>query len=105
MSTDSLGFELDKVTVPERPSARQEAVREWILFLPLTTAVFGAAVVWTVPTKDMPDFLPAIFFLGALIVTSAMLDQRRSYQLMLSMAERAHSAYSRLDTLHGLAQE
>lgn len=90
---------------PVRPSALQEIIRQWILLIPLTTAVVGSASIFAGPDDEWVDYLPPIFFIGALLVTAAMLHQRRMFYVNLALTERLQSTNHRLDILHRLALE
>ncbi len=46
--------------------------------------------------------LPALFFVGALLITVAMLHQRRLLQENQDLADRVQEAHERLDILHRL---
>ncbi|MBV9469941.1 MAG: diguanylate cyclase, partial [Abitibacteriaceae bacterium] len=100
--SDSLAEDILRLTQSTR---QQQAIRRWILLLPLTTAVVGAALVRVGLQDEYGAYLPAIFFIGALLVTAAMLHQRRMLDLMISLAQRLHTAYGRIDGLHRLAVE
>ena len=67
---DSLPENLMK---PVRPTHLQEIIRQWILMIPLATAVVGSASIFAGPDDEWVDYLPPIFFIGALLVTAAML--------------------------------
>jgi hypothetical protein len=86
-----------------RPTRLQEIIRQWIMLIPLTTAAVGSAAVQMV--DEYPDLLPTIFFVGALLVTTAMVHQRRILQMNLRLTERVQAANSRMDTLHRLSLE
>lgn len=86
-----------------KSTRQQEVIRRWILLLPLATAVMGAVVVHAGLEDEYGVYLPALFFIGALIVTASMLHQRRMLDVMVSLAERLHTAYARIDSLHHLA--
>jgi diguanylate cyclase (GGDEF)-like protein len=86
-----------------RPSRLQELVRQWILLIPMATAVTGSLGVVAAPEDDWVDYLPPLFFVGALIVTTAMMHQRRMAQANMDLASRLQGANDRLDTLHRLA--
>jgi diguanylate cyclase (GGDEF)-like protein len=90
---------------PQRPSRLQEIIRQWILLVPLATSVAGSAAIMVGPEDEWIDYLPPLFFVGALVVTASMLHQRRMYYLNLGLTERLHGTNQRLDILHRLALE
>lgn len=90
---------------PVRPSRFQEIARQWILLIPLATAVSGAAALKASPDETWVQYLPPIFFIGALLVTTAMLHQRRMFTTSLELANRLQATNQRLDILHRLALE
>ena len=90
---------------PARPTRLQEVVRQGIMLIPLVTAVLGSLALRSDRGEMWVDFLPPLFFIGALIVTTAMMHQRNMMQQNLHLAERLHGANGRLDTLHRLAIE
>ena len=73
--------------------------------IPLATAVVGSASIFAGPDDEWVDYLPPIFFIGALLVTAAMLHQRRMFYVNLALTERLQSTNHRLDILHRLALE
>lgn len=84
----------------------REVLRQWILLVPLLTSTVGAAATHLAVSngnEDYVDYLPAIFFVGALLVTAAMLHQRRTLGLILNLAQRLQGAKQRLDVLHDLS--
>ncbi len=80
-------------------------MRQVIMMIPLTTAVLGSVALRSDRLEQWADVLPPLFFVGALIVTAAMLHQRHMMQQNLDLAEQLHGANDRLDTLHRLAVE
>jgi diguanylate cyclase (GGDEF)-like protein len=83
----------------------QELVRQWIMLIPLATAVVGSAAIQSLPVDQYAEVLPPIFFVGALIVTAAMLHQRHILTLNFALTDELQAAHERLDTLHHLALE
>ncbi len=75
------------------------------MLIPIATAVLGSAALKSDHQEQWAEFLPPLFFVGALIVTTAMMHQRRMMQQNIDLAERLHGANDRLDTLHRLALE
>jgi diguanylate cyclase (GGDEF)-like protein len=96
-----------KAIAPTPPLSRSnrvtEIVRQWILLIPLTTAIAGSALVQTV--ANYPQLLPPIFFAGALLVTTAMFYQRQLLRSNQQLTGRLQAANERLDTLHRLSVE
>jgi diguanylate cyclase (GGDEF)-like protein len=90
---------------PARPTRTQELIRQWILLIPLATSVVGSAALRAMPTDRYVELMPPIFFIGALIVTGAMLHQRHLLTLNFALTDRLQAANERLDTLHHLALE
>jgi diguanylate cyclase (GGDEF)-like protein len=90
---------------PLRPSRWQETIRQWILLIPLVTAIVGTMGIRVGPEEEWVDYLPPLFFVGALVVTASMLHQRRMAMTNLELAEQVHRANERLDTLHRLGLE
>jgi diguanylate cyclase (GGDEF)-like protein len=88
-----------------RPTRVQEWIRQWILLIPLVTAVAGSATIQSLPTDQFADLMPPIFFVGALIVTTAMLHQRHLLTSNFALTDELQDAHERLDTLHHLALE
>lgn len=88
-----------------RPTRLQETVRQGIMLIPLATAVLGSAALKSDHQEQWAQFLPPLFFVGALIVTTAMMHQRRMMQQNMDLAEQVQGANGRLDTLHRLAVE
>lgn len=93
--------------MPVRPTRWQELIRQAILILPLTTAIVGTLLIRLMP--DTVDYytslLPAIFLVGALVVTAAMIHQRRLFKTAFDLGELLYSANTQLDILHRLAFE
>ncbi len=77
-------------------------VRQWILLLPLATAIVGSALLQNTYVDDHTDLLPAVFFAAALLITAAMMHQRRMYQTNLNLVERL-VINERLTHLHRLS--
>jgi diguanylate cyclase (GGDEF)-like protein len=90
---------------PVRPTRTQEMIRQWILLIPLTTSVVGSLALRAMPTDRYVELMPPIFFIGALIVTGAMLHQRHLLTLNIALTDRIQAGNERLDTLHHLALE
>ena len=86
-----------------RPTYFQELIRQWILFIPLATAVAGSAAIYVIPSERYSELLPPMFFVGALVVTAAMVHQRYMLGLNLALTEEVQVAHNRLDTLHQLS--
>jgi diguanylate cyclase (GGDEF)-like protein/putative nucleotidyltransferase with HDIG domain len=82
---------------------RQDLVRQWILLLPLATAVVGSAMMRL--AQEYEEYLPPMFFIGALLVTAAMVHQRRMLNLNQELTLRVQAAHERLDILHRLELE
>jgi diguanylate cyclase (GGDEF)-like protein len=82
------------------PNRAQEIVRQWILLIPLATAAAGSAAMRL--AQEYAEMLPALFFVGALLITVAMLHQRRLLQENQDLADRVQEAHERLDILHRL---
>jgi len=87
----------------QRPSRTQEILRQWILFIPMVTALAGSLLVQRVSEHQQEILLPAMFYVGALIVTSAMLHQRYLLNRNLDLTEQVQQAHSQLDDLHHLS--
>lgn len=85
-------------------SRRADMVRQWILLVPLATAVLGAAGT-QVDDLYVQQLLPALFFIGALLITVAMLHQRRLFQLTETLSDDLRAANAHLDLLHRLQFE
>jgi diguanylate cyclase (GGDEF)-like protein len=83
----------------------QELIRQWILLIPLATSVAGSAALQTLPSDKFAELMPPMFFVGALIVTGAMLHQRSLLTANLALTDELQAAHERLDTLHHLAIE
>lgn len=98
-------YALSLVDVPVvAHSRRADMIRQWILLVPLATAVLG--VVGTqVDDVYVQQLLPALFFIGALLITVAMLHQRRLFQLTETLSDDLRSANAHLDLLHRLQFE
>lgn len=90
---------------PLRPSRFQEIVRQWVLLIPLATAVIGSVAVKAGPEEEWVTYLPAFFLIGALLVTTTMLHQRRMFTTNLALTDSLHASNQRLDILHRLALE
>lgn len=88
-----------------RATLWQEAVRAFITLVPLATAVGGSAAIQLLPTESYAEILPPLFFIGALIVTAAMLHQRYLLRRNLQLNDEMQSVHQRLDTLHHLSLE
>jgi diguanylate cyclase (GGDEF)-like protein len=82
---------------------RQEMVRQWILLIPLATAVLGSLT--TLMADEYVEFLPALFFIGALLITVAMLHQRQLFKTNHELSEELKLANGQLDVLHRLQFE
>jgi diguanylate cyclase (GGDEF)-like protein len=95
----------DAILAPVRATPWQEAVRTFITFVPFATAVAGSAAIQLVPTDRYAEMLPPLFFVGALIVTAAMLHQRHLLQRNVQLNDDLQTAHQRLDTLHHLSLE
>ena len=87
-----------------RQSKREESIRQWILMVPLATAVLGS-VATQVEDQTLEQMLPALFFIGALLITVAMLHQRRMFQLNETLSDELRGANAHLDLLHRLQFE
>ncbi len=87
----------------QRPSRTQEILRQWILFIPLATALVGSLLVQRVSDRQQEILLPATFYVGALIVTSAMLHQRYLLNRNVDLTEQVQEAHAQLDDLHHLS--
>ncbi len=85
-----------------RPTRWQEILRQWILLIPLATAVVGTLAISAGRDELWIEYLPPLFFVGALLVTAAMLHQRRMLKTNWQLNDQFHSANERLDTLHHL---
>jgi diguanylate cyclase (GGDEF)-like protein len=90
---------------PARATPWQEAIRTFITLVPLATAVGGSAAIQLLPTDRYAEMLPPLFFIGALIVTAAMLHQRHLLQRNVLLNSELQTAHRRLDTLHHLSLE
>ena len=88
-----------------RPSRFQETVRKWILLIPLSTAVAGSVAIRVLPTERFDDTLTPMFFIGALVVTIAMVHQRHMLNMNFALTDEVQVAHNRLDTLHHLSVE
>ncbi len=77
-------------------------VRQWILLLPLATAIVGSAILQNTFVDEHSELLPAVFFAAALLITAAMMHQRRMYQTNLNLVERL-VINERLTHLHRLS--
>jgi len=88
-----------------RATRLQELIRQWILFIPLLTAVSGAIAVQTLPPRDLDNVLPPLFLAAGLLVTASMLYLRQLATLNLKLAEGLHGATTRLNLLHHLSLE
>ncbi|HEX8236792.1 MAG TPA: diguanylate cyclase [Abditibacteriaceae bacterium] len=84
----------------KQASSGQEFLRQWILLIPLATAAAGSAAMRL--AQEYAEMLPALFFVGALLITVAMLHQRHLLQENQDLAERVQEAHERLDILHRL---
>jgi diguanylate cyclase (GGDEF)-like protein len=100
---NGLGF--SPAYAPARPTRMQEMVRQWIMLIPLATAVVGSAAIQSLPVDQYAEILPPMFFAGALIVTAAMLHQRHLLTHNFALTDELQAAHERLDTLHHLALE
>ncbi len=80
----------------------QFVVRQWILLLPLATAIGGTAILQYAYFDEHTELLPALFFAAALMITVVMMHQRRMYQTNLSLVERL-VINERLTHLHRLS--
>jgi len=85
---------------PARPVARQETVRQWILLVPLATAVAGSAAAQL--AEDYVQYLSPLFFAGALLITAAMLQQRVILRRNQELSSELRDANAHLDTMHRL---
>jgi len=83
-----------------RPSKRQEAVRQWILLVPLATAVAGSATAKL--SQDYVVYLSPLFFAGALLITAAMMQQRIILRRNEQLSEELSEVNAHLDTMHRL---
>lgn len=83
-----------------RVLGRQDAIRQWILFIPLATAMAGVAT--TQLDESYVEFLRPLYFIGALLITVAMLHQRQLYRQNQQLSESLQLANGHLDTLHRL---
>lgn len=90
---------------PAPVSFWQEAVRTFITLVPLATAIGGTAAIQWLPTDRYAEMLPPLFFVGALIVTAAMLHQRHLLRLNVALNNELKTMHQRLDTLHHLSLE
>ncbi len=90
---------------PIRPTQWQEIIRQWILLIPLATSVAGTMAVSVARDARWVEYLPPMFFLGALLVTAAMLHQRHMLTTNWKLNGQLQNANSRLDTLHQLTVE
>lgn len=97
----------DDIMRPVRPGRLQAVMRKWILLVPLATAMVGTGLVsnMTQGGDDYVVLLPPVFFIGALVVTAAMMHQRRMLDTAVKLAERLHEANTHLEILHQLARE
>jgi diguanylate cyclase (GGDEF)-like protein len=75
------------------------------MLIPLATAIVGSAALQTMPPDKYGEMMPPIFFVGALIVTGAMMHQRHLLTLNFTLNDGLQAANERLDTLHHLALE
>jgi sensor domain CHASE-containing protein len=75
-------------------------VRQWILLIPLATATAGSAAMSV--AQEYAEMLPALFFIGALLITVSMMHQRRLLQENQDLTERVQEAHERLEILHRL---
>jgi diguanylate cyclase (GGDEF)-like protein len=91
--------------VSARATPWQELVRSTITFVPLAVAMAGSAVIRVLPTDRYDEMLPPLFFVGALIVTAAMLHQRHLLRRNVLLNDELRAAHERLDTLHHLSLE
>ena len=87
---------------PIRPTRWQEIMRQWILLIPLATAVVGTLAISVGRDEIWVDYLPPLFFVGALLVTAAMMHQRHMLNTNWQLNDQLQGANSRLDTLHYL---
>jgi len=94
---------LNQSSSPFRPTRIQELIRQWILLIPLATAVAGSGAIYVIPSDRYSELLPPMFFVGALVVTTAMMHQRRLLGMNLTLTEEVQVAHNRLDTLHQLS--
>ncbi|HEX8552070.1 MAG TPA: diguanylate cyclase [Abditibacteriaceae bacterium] len=79
---------------------RGEVVRQWILLIPLATAVLGSMA--TQLSEDYLEMMPALFFIGALLITVAMLHQRQLFRQNETLSDELRGANEHLDLLHRL---
>ena len=77
-------------------------MRQWILLIPLATAVVGTLAISVGRDEIWVDYLPPLFFVGALLVTAAMLHQRHMLNTNWQLNDQLQNANSRLDILHHL---
>ena len=85
-----------------RPTRWQEILRQWILLIPLATAIVGTLAISAGRDEIWVEYLPPLFFVGALLVTAAMLHQRHMLNTNWQLNEQLQGANQRLDTLHHL---